>query len=202
MSEVRPLPEFWYPVVRILLVLKSLLAATAPEVFAGLSVRVRRELAWAGAFVRRYLLALARALVLPPVRQKTQKGAPAAPASLPDTPARRRLARPFCLAEPPAPQRAPGTPRGEPASPHVEWALALHRTELLLAALRRTLPLAQRLARRMARGHPPLLRASAVRWHVLRALPPALDTLLTRLDCLARPDHWSGIEPDLGPDTG
>ena len=105
MSEVRPLPEFWYPVARILLVLKSLLAATAPEGFAGLSVRVRRELAWAGAFVRRYLLALARELVLPPVRLR----APAAPASLPDTRGRRRLARPFCLAEPPAPKRAPDT---------------------------------------------------------------------------------------------
>ena len=35
-----------------------------------------------------------------------------------------------------------------------------------------------------------------------KSLGFSLDALLTRLDCLARPDHWSGIEPDLGPDTG
>jgi hypothetical protein len=93
MSEVRPLPEFWYPVARILLVLKSLLAATAPEGFAGLSVRVGRELAWAGAFVRRYLLALARELVLPPVRVRP----PAAPASRPEA----RVGTRPCCAPPP-----------------------------------------------------------------------------------------------------
>jgi len=201
MSETRPLPEFWYPATRILLVLKSLLAATAPEGFAGISARARRELAWAGAFVHLYLLALAQQLVLPPLRQRMQKLAPAAPASLPEARGRRRLVRLFCLAEPPAPKRAPGLLRDDPSSPHVEWALALHRTETLLAALRRPLPLAQRLARRLARGCPPGLREAVVRWHVLRALPPALDSLLTRLDCLARPDLWSGIEPDFGPDT-
>lgn len=198
MSETRPLPEFWYPVVRILLVLKSLLAATAPEGFAAISASARRELAWAGAFVRRYLLALAKTLVLPPLRQRARTPAPAVPASLPEAHARRRLARPFCFAEPPAPARATGLPRGAPSSPPVEWALALHRTEILLAALRRPLPLAQRLARRLERGAPPLLRSSAVRWHVLRALPPALDCLLTRLDCLARSDLWTGLDPDTG----
>ncbi|MFN3913276.1 MAG: hypothetical protein ACK4OL_14575, partial [Hyphomonas sp.] len=65
-------------------------------------------------------------------------------------------------------------------------------------ALRRPLPRAQRHARRLARGAPPRLRERAVPWHVLRALPPALDCLLTRLDGLARPDDWSGLDPDTG----
>ena len=80
----------------------------------------------------------------------------------------------------------------------MDWAIALHRTEILLAALRRPLPMARRLARRLARGAPPALHEAAVPWHVLRALPPALDSLLTRLDCLARPDVWSGLDPDTG----
>ncbi|WP_396273366.1 hypothetical protein [Hyphomonas sp.] len=33
-------------------------------------------------------------------------------------------------------------------------------------------------------------------WHILRALPPTLDWLLTRLNCLARPNLWSGLDPD------
>ncbi|MBA3069617.1 MAG: hypothetical protein FP825_14190 [Hyphomonas sp.] len=70
MSPERPLPEFWYPLARILLVLKALLAATAPEAFAGIAARVHRELIYAGAYLRRYLLAIARGLVLPPLRAR------------------------------------------------------------------------------------------------------------------------------------
>lgn len=158
-------------------------------------------LCFAGAYVRRYLLALAQGLVLPPLRQKPQTRAPAAPKAAGPyaiPPRRRRLESPLPLAEPPPVPRPARGGQDLPASPHVDWAIALHRTEILLAALRRPLPIALRLARRLARGLPPLLRALAVPWHVLRALPPALDCLLTRLDCLARPDHWSGIDPDTG----
>ncbi len=193
---MRPLPEFWYPVARILLILKALLAATDPAAFASVAAHAHRQLAFAGAFVRRYLLALARSLDLPPLPAR----APAAPrAAAPvAVPPRRRAARPFPLSEPP---RAPRPPRARPdgpANPQVDWALALHRAEILLAALRRPLPLARRLARRLARGRAPSLRDLPVPWHVLRAFPPALDSLLTRLDCLARPDHWSGLDPDTG----
>ena len=159
MSATRPLPEYWYPVAWILLVLKALLTATDPGAFGSVAAHAHRQLAYAGAFVRRFLLALARSLDLPPL-----------------------------------PTRAPAAP----ANPAVDWALALHRAELLLVALRRPLPLARRLARRLARGHAPSLRDLPVPWHVLRALPPALDSLRTRLDCLARPDHWSGLDPDTG----
>lgn len=193
MSPERPLPEFWYPVARILLVLRDLLRAAQPGGYAALAAGVHRELAWAGAFVRRYLLALARSLVLPPLRLR----APASPEGAPRPRLRcRPLDKPLALSEPPAPKRAHGRYRGAPSE--IEWALALQRTETPLAALRRPLPIARRLARRLARGHRPVLRALAVPWHVIRALPPARDILLTRLDLLARPDHWSGIAPDTG----
>ena len=194
MSPERPLPEFWYPVARILLVLRDLLRAAQPGGYGAIAAGVRRELAWAGAYVRRYLLALARGLVLPPLRLR----APASPEAAPRPRVRcRPLDRPLTLSEPPAPNRAPGRQRGAPSPPEVEWALALQRTETLLAALRRPLPIARRLARRLARGAAPSLRDLAIPWHIIRALPPALDILLTRLDRLARPDHWQGI-----PDTG
>jgi len=143
--------------------------------------------------VRRYLLAVARGLVLPPLRIR----APAAPSSTPRS-RRRPLERPLPLGESPARRRNPGRQRGAPSSPDIEWALALQRTETLLAALRRPLPLARRLARRLARGEAPRLRDLAIPWHVIRALHPALDILLTRLDVLARPSLWSGLEPDTG----
>lgn len=194
MSPDRPLPEFWYPVARILLVLKALLAATAPEAFAAISAQVHRELRYAGAYLRRYLLALARQLVLPPPRPR----AAAAPSSPAPPRERRTLTFPLCLSEPPAARRPPGArPAGDP-NPNVDWAIALQRAEVLLAALRRPLPLARGLARQLARGAVPVLRDLAVPAHVLRALPPWMDNLLTQLDCLARPDHWSGIDPDTG----
>ena len=142
MNPERPLPEFWYPVALILPVLKALLLAAAPGGFGRISARVNRELIYAGTFVRRYLLAVARSLVLPPLRPR----APAAPTS---TPRRRPLERPLPI------------------------------------------------ARRLARGAAPTLCDLAIPWHVIRALPPALDILLTRLDRHARPHHWQGIS-----DTG
>ena len=121
-----------------------------------------------------------------------------APARLPrphphPAPRRRPLERPLPLGEPPARARNPGRQRGAPSSPEIERALALQRTETLLAALRRPLP----IARRLARGAAPTLRDLAISWHVIRALPAALDILLTRLDRQARPHHRQGI-----PDTG
>lgn len=194
MAPDRPLPEFWYPLARILLVLKALLAATAPEAFAAISARVHRKLRYAGAYLRRYLLALARQVVLPPLRPRPPRPAPP---GLPRAP-RRALAFPVCLSEPPSLRRVPGAGLSGAPNPQVDWALALQRAEALLGALRRPLPRARRLARQLARGAAPALRDLAVPAHVLRTLPPALDLLLTRLDLIARPDHWAGIEPDTG----
>jgi hypothetical protein len=109
MSPERPLPEFWYPVARILLALKALLLAAAPGGFGRVSARVNRELIYAGAFVRRYLLAVAGGLVLPPLRARK----PAAPSPTPRS-RRRPLERPLPLAEPPARRRNPGRLRGAP----------------------------------------------------------------------------------------
>lgn len=193
MSAARPLPEFWYPVARILLALKALLAATAPEAFGLISAGVQRELRYAAAFLRRYLLALARELTLPPLRPRA--AAPAPPSA--GAPRRGREA-PFCLTEPPAAYGASrARPPGVPCPP-VEWAIALKRAEAMLAALRGPLPFARRLARRLERGAPPALRSLAVPAHVLRAIPPALDILLMRIDIMARPDVWSGLDPDTG----
>jgi hypothetical protein len=195
MSETRPLPEFWYPLARMLLVLKAVLAATAPGAFGAVSVRVHRELRYAGAYLRRYLLALARTLVLPPPRPRPS-AAPAAPRTA--APRRRPLNTPLALSEPPAPARTPGArPPALPCAP-VDSAIALRRTEGLLAVLRHPLPAARRLARRLSGAAAPTLRALAVPWHVLRALPPVLDSLLIRLDGLARPEAWAGLDPDTG----
>jgi hypothetical protein len=190
MSETRPLPEFWYPLARILLVLKALLAATAPEAFGAISAHVHRELRYVGAYLRRFLLALARRQTLPPLRPRLPSAAPEA---------RRRsicLTARFSVSEPPV-RRAPGR-RSVPSPAPAEWALALSRAEAMLAILRRPLTRARRLARRLEQRGPHPLRDLAVPAHILRVIAPALDTLLMRLDCLARPDLWAGLDPDTG----
>ncbi|MBK8196957.1 MAG: hypothetical protein IPK75_01210 [Acidobacteria bacterium] len=194
MAPDRPLPEFWYPLARILLVLKALLAATAPEAFASIAAHVHRELRYAGAFLRRYLLALARQLVLPPPRPRA--AAPDGPA--PPRERGRARSAPFSLAELPPARRPPGPGHAPYPDDYVNWAIALSRAETLLAALQRPLPLARRLARQLARGAAPVLRDLAVPAFVLRTLPPALDALLMRLDQIARPDAWAGLDPDSG----
>lgn len=195
MSPERPLPEFWYPIARILLMLKALLAGAQPTGYGAIAAQVHRELIYAGAFVRRYLLALARELALPPLRPR----APASPDAPRDTPPRRfRLDRPLTLAEPPVPKRPRGPSPPPVGDAYVEWALALQRAEALLAALRQPLPIAKALARRLARGQAPVLREAALPWHVLRALPPWKDILLMRLDQRARPSLWAGLEIDTG----
>lgn len=195
MSAPRPLPEFWYPLARMLLVLKALLAAVAPGAFASVSARVHRELRYAGAYLRRYLFALAREVVLPPLRQRPPSAAPAPQAA---SPHRRPLHTPLALAERPPPPRPRGDRPLPLPCPPVDWAIALRRTEGLLAVLRAPMPVARRLARRLSGAGAPPLRELAVPWHVLRALPPALDCLLIRLDGLARPDAWAGLDPDTG----
>ena len=69
MHPLRPLPEFWYPIARILLVLKALLATTAPSAFPSIAAHIHAELRLGGALVRRYLFALAHEFQLPPAHQ-------------------------------------------------------------------------------------------------------------------------------------
>ncbi len=197
MRKALPLPEYWPPVVRIVLALRALLKATPPEAYAALAVAVQRQLAYAGAYVRRYLLAVARQLSLPPP-QPPLPSAPAPPPPRPATgPRRRPLDTPFALDEtlPEWRRQRSGLPAA-PLTAYERWALAWQRVEALIAVLREPLPAARRLARRLARGAGPVLRAMPVRWHVLRALPPADDVRLMDLDRLARPEAWHGLAPD------
>lgn len=173
--------------------LKALLAATAPEAFAGLSARVHTELRLAAALVRRFLFALAREMQVPPRHHYPAAKNPSANGqSAPRTGAA------FRLFEPVSPRHNPG-PRPPPSGDsYIEWALALQRVQMLLAAMRAPEPLARRIAVRLARGAPPRLRDLPVPAFVLRRIAPAFDILLMRLDALARPDAWAGIDPDTG----
>ena len=194
MTPERPHPELWHSIARMLLTLRDMLRGLSPGGFPAMATHIATELRLCGALVRRYLFALAREIILPPLRlaaahQPTQ----AAPSAQVHDRARR-----FDPGERRCPKAAfrPGT-APDPA-PELQWALALHSAEVLLAALRDPLPLARRLAFRLARGKAPPLRELPVPSHVLRAVHPLFDALLMRLDALARPDAWAGMHPDTG----
>jgi hypothetical protein len=193
MSNARPHPELWQPIATLLLALRALLRAADPGAFAALSVRALRELRLGGAMLRRYIFILAREIIVPPPRPPAPR---AAPRTQPSSPRPRTFS--FDPGEwPPAPG-TPSHPSGAEPAPGIEWALALNRAEALLAALRDPLPLARRLALRLAQGKAPPLRELPVPAHILRAIPPEWDALLMRLDSLARPDAWTGMHPDTG----
>lgn len=195
MTPPRPLPDLWQPIAQVLLALRALIRAASPDAFAAIAARVSRELRLCGALVRRYLFALAREICLPPLPARPAKTDPSKPGRVAAPgrgtpyfdPGERSAARRTARAGAPA-QSAPG----------VQWALALNAAERLLSVLRDPLPAARRLAFRLAREKSPPLRELPVPAHVLRAVPPALDALLMRLDALARPDAWAGMYPDTG----
>lgn len=190
MHPLRPLPDFWYPIARILLVLKALLTATAPPAFPSIAAHIYAELRLSGALVRRYLFALARELQLPPPVPRLV-GTPQADHGA-HTP--RRPSSGFRIGEPVKASR--GGAHVPVPDTYVEWALALQRTETLLAALREPEPIARRIARQLARGATPPLRELPIPAFVIRRIAPVFDILLMRLDAIARPDAWVGIELD------
>jgi hypothetical protein len=192
MSNARPHPELWQPIATLLLALRALLRAADPCAFAALSARALRELRLCGAMVRRYVFILAREIIVPPPRRSTPRAAPHTPSEKP----RPRTSR-FDPGEWP-PARTPPRPGAAEPAQGIEWALALNRAEILLAALRDPLPLARRLALRLARHTAPPLRELPVPAHVPRAIPPKWDAHLMHLDSLARPDAWAGMHPDTG----
>jgi hypothetical protein len=195
MAPARPHPELWQPIAQVLLALRALLRAASPDSFAVIAARVCRELRLSGALVRRYLFALARDIALPPLCVPPTRNDPYT-RNQAVTPGRRTSR--FDPGERPAARRAaPASTPPDPA-PAVQWALALNAAEALLAVLRDPLPAARRLAFRLARDKSPPLRELPVPAHILRAVHPALDALLMRLDALARPDAWAGMHPDTG----
>ncbi|WP_291196872.1 hypothetical protein [Hyphomonas sp.] len=195
MTPSRPLPEIWYPLAQFLLALRALIRAASPDGFAAIAARVRRELRLTSALVRRYLFAVAYGITLPPPRATRP---PADPHTVNSGPGLRRREPAFDPGERPGACRA-AHPAGPSApEPGFQWAVALNSAEAPLAVLRNPLPAARRLAFRFARDKAPPLHELPVPSHVLRAVPPALDALLMRLDALARPDAWAGMHPDTG----
>ncbi|WP_353256830.1 hypothetical protein [Hyphomonas sp.] len=70
----------------------------------------------------------------------------------------------------------------------------MEAAQRLVAVMANPAPHALRLARALRRLTGEALRELAVPWHIIRRIGPALDTLLLRLDQLARPKAWAGID--------
>jgi len=182
----RPHPDLWHAIAALLVALRTLLRATAPEAFAQVARDARAQLAAITALVRRYLHILAAEITLPPPRRAAPRPddpVPAAPSGL------RRA--PFQLFE--LPRAATGKSAGTDP-PELQWALLFEAAERLAAVLRDPAPHARRLARRFGTLTVPGLRELPVPWHITRRVGPVIDTLLMRFDALARPEAWAGID--------
>jgi hypothetical protein len=186
----RPRPDLWHPIAALLRALRTLLQAAAPEAFAAIAGEARARLVVLTALVRRYIHILAAEIILPPSRSR---------APLPDNPAHAPSARRaggylFPLIETPS-RPGRGTGGGEDP-PALQWALLMEAAARLAEVLRDPAPHARRLARRFGTLTVPGLRDLAVPWHITRRIDPALDVLICRLDALARPEAWAGLDPD------
>jgi hypothetical protein len=181
----RPHPDLWYPIAALLSALRRLLRAADPYAFADIAGEARAQLAVLTALIRRYIHILAAELILPP---------PRATAPRPDPPAaeaRRAGGYLFPLIE--APPRAGASSPGEDP-PELQWALLMESARRLVSVLADPARHARRLARRFGTLLTPGLRDLPVPWHITRRIPPGLDMLLTRLDQLARPKAWAGLD--------
>lgn len=185
-----PRPELWTRTAALLAILRRLIFRAGPEGFAAIAAEARAHLAAATALVRRYIHVLAGDLSLPPLGspRATPPEGQAAPTHL-----QRREAL-FCLTEEgrPAGLRGAG---GEPDPVSLQWALMTEALRRLGAVMADPSRHALRLARHLRRNWSAPLRALPVPGHILRRLPPSLDALLSRLDQLARPQDWAGIDP-------
>jgi hypothetical protein len=182
----RPHPDLWYPIAALLSALRKLLRATSPGDFAAIAREARAQLIVITALVRRYIHILAAEILLPPPRaiapqaDHTAGGAPQG--------AGRYV---FPLIE--MPSRASG-PRDGEDPPELQWALLMESARRLVSVLADPARHARRLARRFGTLLTPGLRDLPVPWHITRRIPPGLDMLLTRLDQLARPKAWAGLD--------
>ncbi len=187
MTQARPHPDLWYPIAQLLAALRQLLRATAPEAFAQIALDARAHLAAITAMVRRYIHILAADITLPPraispptdhlaERTRSRGG-------------RRDYLFPL-IESPSKPSRA--TLGKDP--PELQWAILMEAAQRLVSVMANPAPHALRLARALRRCTGEALRELPVRWSVIRRIGPVVDTLLLRLDQLARPKAWAGID--------
>ena len=182
-----PRADLWYPIAHLLIALRKLLRATAPDAFAAIAREVRVQLAVITALLRRYIHVLAAGIILPPPRApRPQAEHPAKPR--PSHKSDRYL---FPLFELPA--RASCSSKGEDG-PDLQWALLMEAARRLADVLANPAPHARRLARRFGTLTAPGLRDLALPWHILRQIPPWLDVLVCRYDAAARPEAWAGLD--------
>ncbi|MFN7056825.1 hypothetical protein [Hyphomonas sp.] len=189
-----PRPDLWSRIAQLIAALGQLLRAAGPEGFAAIALEARAHLAAAAAFVRRYIHVLAADIALPPVRQ-ARPGAPR------DTARTRPAEAPLTLTEPVLPplRRNRCAPPYEPDPPALHWALIMAALARLTAIMADPARHARRLARSQRRTSLIRLRDLPLRSAHLRRLPAPLDALMLRLDRLARPEAWAGIDPCIAP---
>jgi hypothetical protein len=182
-----PRADLWYPIAHLLIALRKLLRATAPEAFAAIAREARVQLAVITALLRRYIHVLAAEIILPPPRApRPQTEHPAKPRT--SSKAERYL---FPLLEIPA---RPSCASGGEDTPDLQWALLMEAARRLAEVLANPAPHARRLARRFGTLDVPGLRDLALPWHTLRQIPPWLDVLVCRYDAAARPEAWAGLD--------
>ena len=182
-----PRADLWYPIAHLLIALRKLLRARAPDAFAAIAREVRVQLAVITALLRRYIHVLAADIILPP---------PRAPRPQAEHPAKPRVARKadrylFPLLELPA--RASCRSKGEDG-PDLQWALLIEAARRLAEVLANPAPHARRLARRFGTLTVPGLRNLALPWHILRQISPWLDVIVCQYDAKARPEAWAGLD--------
>lgn len=188
-EPAQPRPELWTRIVWVINQLHALLLATAPELFAGVSVQARAQLAAAAALVRRYIHVLAAELALPPAPPRP----PAVQTANPSAPGSSSREAPWRLTEPLAPRRAARAGTGAKDTPMLQWALTLAALQRLSAVMADPAAHARRLAVFLRRESRETLRPAPARWAVIRQLPVFTDALLSRLDQAARPAAWAGL---------
>lgn len=187
MSNPNPRPDLWSRAALVVVMLRRLLSACAPEAFASISAEARALLVAATAMVRRYIHALAADILLPPVRTPSNGDHP----SREERESRRANDYLFPLAEHSGGRASQNCP---PEPPALQWAILWEAAARLAAVMTNPAPHALRLARLQRRQGLASLRDMPVRWHVIRRLGPVMDALLTRLDQAARPWAWEGLD--------
>lgn len=86
------------------------------------------------------------------------------------------------------------TPASDSYPPELQWALISEAAMRLVEVLRDPARYVRRLARGRESGNPAPLRVLPLRWAALRRLGAGADASLTRLDQMARPAAWAGID--------
>jgi hypothetical protein len=182
-----PRPDLWYPIAHLLIALRKLLRAAAPDAFAAIAREVRVQITVITAMLRRYIHVLAAEIILPPTR------APRPQAEHAERPRAARKAERylFPLLEIPARASCAGGSE-DPAA--LQWAILMEAARRLAEVLANPAPHARRLARRFGTLDVPGLRDLALPWHILRQIPPWLDVLVCRYDAAARPEAWAGLD--------